>query len=89
MSTMMTDRPQESPEKTSNRNKICDDPHSSNVYMNDDMCGNVGYPSFSRLVFPIAARARQILSRGSISLSPASPPSPPLSVHPGLAVTGL
>ncbi|XP_032410158.1 myelin-associated glycoprotein-like [Xiphophorus hellerii] len=42
MSAMMTERPQQPPEKDSNRNKICDDPHSSNIYMNEDMYGNVG-----------------------------------------------
>ncbi|XP_023187271.1 myelin-associated glycoprotein-like [Xiphophorus maculatus] len=42
MSAMMTERPQQPPEKASNRNKICDDPHSSNIYMNEDMYGNVG-----------------------------------------------
>ncbi|XP_008430602.1 myelin-associated glycoprotein isoform X1 [Poecilia reticulata] len=42
MSAMMTERPQEPPEEASKRKKTCDDPHSSNIYMNEDMYGNVG-----------------------------------------------
>ncbi|XP_054904008.1 Schwann cell myelin protein-like [Poeciliopsis prolifica] len=42
MSAMMTERPQEAPEKASKRNKICDDPYTSDIYMNEDMYGNVG-----------------------------------------------
>lgn len=48
------------------------------------------YPSFSRLVFSISTRSRQILSRRSnFSFSPSSSPPPSLPVQAGLAVAGF
>lgn len=48
------------------------------------------YPAFSRGVFPIPAGTGQVLpGKSSIPVSPASPPSAPLSVHPRLTVAGL